>query len=113
MVPPAQARGGPGEDVEAGGPRPPPWAGSAAHRAGQSARLINDRSLLLQQQAQSSHSSPPSECLNHAMDSRATGFCSSGSSSGNEGNYRIPAPLLAAVNLPQKNGPCRQLLRAA
>lgn len=80
---------------------------------GRAALLINAHSLLLQQQAYGSRSSPPSECLTHTMDSRATGFCSSGSSSGNEGNYHIPVPLLAAINLSQKNGPWRQLLQAA
>lgn len=74
---------------------------------------VNAHSLSLQQQAHASHSSPPNECLNHTMDSQATGFCSSGSSSGNEGNYHIPVPLLTAINLSQKNGPWRQLLRAA
>lgn len=70
-------------------------------------------SLLLQQQAHSFHSSFPSKCLNHTMDSPATGFCSSGSSPGNESSFLIPMPLLSAINLPQKNGPWRQQLWAA
>lgn len=77
------------------------------------APLVDAHSLLLQQQAHSSHSSCPSKCLNHTMDSPATGFCSSGSLPGNEGSFPIPTPLLSAINLPQKNGPCRQLLQAA
>lgn len=74
------------------------------------APLVDAHSLLLQQQAHSSHSSRPRKCLNHTMDSPATGFCSSGSSPGNEGSFPIPTPLLLAINLPQKNGPWRQLL---
>lgn len=74
------------------------------------APLVDAHSLLLQQQAHSSHSSHPRKCLNHTMDSPATGFCSSGSLPGNEGNFPIPMPLLLAINLPQKNGPWKQLL---